>query len=123
MEVANQREAETNILPIDSRSGPGGQPQHVLDEEGDSCFAKVVRGQEHVARVFAAPIYGDRTDWHYFIEEPVEIVKAEILNRQAPQDMKFDFSALKNLNSDSFKNLKEKHAKPKIPHIEHAVDP
>lgn len=108
-------------------SGPGGQEQHILDEEGDSCFGKIVRGQENAARLFAQRVYGDRSEWHYFIEDPVEIVKAEILNQQAPKDMKFDFSALKNLNSksfenDAFKNLQD-NQKPKIPKIEHAAVP
>ena len=59
--------------------GPGGQYQHVLEEQGDPCFAKVVKGQENVTLLFQQPTYEDRSEWHYFFQEPVEIVKAILI--------------------------------------------
>ena len=60
--------------------GPGGQFQHVLGEEqGDSCFATIVSGREVLAKVYQQPTYNDRSEWHYFIEEPVEIKQAIVM--------------------------------------------
>ncbi|KAG7342620.1 hypothetical protein IV203_020564 [Nitzschia inconspicua] len=72
--------------------GPGGQSQHPLEEQGDSCFGRVVEGQgrnDLAQHIFGAPIYDDRTEWHYFLAEPVEIVGAVILTKK-PDDVKID---------------------------------
>jgi hypothetical protein len=65
--------------------GPGGQHQHALEEQGDSCFGFVEEGQGRTnlaMHLFGGSIYNDRTEWHYFLEEPVEIVQAVILTKQ-----------------------------------------
>lgn len=64
--------------------GPGGQTHHVLHEQGDSCFAKIVQGREHVARIYQQAVTGDDTDWHFFLWEPIEITSAVILNWPLP---------------------------------------
>ena len=59
--------------------GPGGQFQHVLGEDqGDSCFATIISGRDVAAKLFSQKTYNDRSEWHYFIVEPVEITKATI---------------------------------------------
>jgi hypothetical protein len=65
--------------------GPGGQHQHALSEQGDSCFGRVVQGQgrDNLAKhLFGAPIFQDRSEWHYFLKDPVEIVGAKILTKR-----------------------------------------
>lgn len=72
--------------------GPGGQHQHALEEQGDSCFGRVEAGQgrnDLAQHLFGASIYDDRTEWHYFLEEPVEIVGATILTKK-PEVIKID---------------------------------
>jgi len=65
--------------------GPGGQKQHALDEQGDSCFAIVSEegnGRERLASlVYGRKIWGDRSSWHYFLEEPIEVVGAKVLTK------------------------------------------
>ena len=65
--------------------GPGGQKQHALDEQGDSCFAIVSEegnGRERLASlVYSQKIWGDRSSWHWFLEEPIEIVGAKVLTK------------------------------------------
>lgn len=65
--------------------GPGGQSQHALNEQGDSCFGIVSTegiGREKLASLlFGKSIYADRSEWHYFLEEPVEIVGAVVLTK------------------------------------------
>jgi hypothetical protein len=61
--------------------GPGGQVHHALHEQGDSCFAKIVKGRENVAMIYQQAVYQDKSDWHYFLEEPIEIKSAVVLNR------------------------------------------
>jgi cyclophilin family peptidyl-prolyl cis-trans isomerase len=113
--------------------GPGGQYQHALEEQGDSCFGRIVEGREHLAMLFQQPIYEDGTDWNYFMEEPVEIVRAVIVTAtdddtdtpplaqgappqaQAPQTFSVD-PMIHNINE----KLKRK---PRLPKIEHAVEP
>lgn len=66
--------------------GPGGQSQHPLSEQGDSCFGIVSAeggGRELlVQHVFSQEIYADETQWNYFMKEPVEIVGAIVLTKQ-----------------------------------------
>lgn len=58
--------------------GPGGQYQHDLEEQADSCFAKVVDGKDTLQRVFRSEIYPHDSDYAFFLEEPIEIVSARI---------------------------------------------
>ncbi len=65
--------------------GPGGQFQHALEEQGDSCFGKVEpgKGREDLSvHLFGAPIYEDRSEWHYFLIEPREIVGATVITKK-----------------------------------------
>lgn len=59
--------------------GPGGQYQHSLEEQADSCFAKIVDGKDTLQRIFHMEIYPRGSEYAYFLEEPVEIVSARIL--------------------------------------------
>ena len=112
--------------------GPGGQYHHALQEQGDSCFAKVVRGKEIVAELYALKVYADHSEWHHFIIEPVEIVKAEILTKR-PEEK----SSIPKIEEpaqpphqpaeehiDPIDGINEKlKRKPRLPKIEHAVEP
>ena len=72
--------------------GPGGQHQHALSEQGDSCFGRIVAGQgrDDLARqLFGAEIYQDRSEWHYFLKSPVQIVDATVLTKK-PQVVNID---------------------------------
>jgi len=66
--------------------GPGGQAQHELEEQGDSCFGTVSRageGRDRIAKyIYGSKIYGDNSEWNHFIANPIEIVYAEILTKQ-----------------------------------------
>jgi len=58
--------------------GPGGQWQHGLEEQADSCFARVVKGRDVLQRVFKSESYERDSDYPYFLHDPVEIVSARI---------------------------------------------
>jgi hypothetical protein len=135
------------INKVDNKKshGPGGQYQHALEEQGDSCFAKIIRGKDHAAALFAQPVYKDRSEWHYFLEEPVKIIKAEILTKNPggtgdsnvpkinvpPGDEAStqtgatkEETAEEPPHDDPVQNLIEKRKrKPRRPKIEHAVEP
>lgn len=121
--------------------GPGGQTQHVLEEQGDPCFAKVIRGQEQLAKVYSQSIYGDRSDWHWFLREPVEIISAEIVGYQNHMEEQVQASpssshsnhhattttttaSTSNSNNDPVRNVQEKlhKHKQKLPNIEHRTE-
>lgn len=72
--------------------GPGGQPQHDLQEQADPCFGKIVEGQDTLHRVFKGEIYPADDEYAYFFVEPVQIVKARIEN--LPEVMKIDFASI-----------------------------
>lgn len=59
--------------------GPHGQFQHKLEEQADSCFAKVVEGQDTLQKVFSAEVYPRDSDWAFFLEDAIEIVTARIV--------------------------------------------
>ena len=116
--------------------GPGGQYHHVLEEQGDPCFAKVVRGKDTVAELFTLQVWGDRTEWHHFIVEPVEIVKAEILTKRPvegsssvpkidePPHPPHHHDHADGQHVDPIHDMNEKlKRKPRLPKIEHAVEP
>jgi hypothetical protein len=64
---------------------PGGQGQLPLgDLYGDPCFARVVEGFDTLERVFAQPTY-QSGDYRFFFENPIHVVKAEIVSPIAPQ--------------------------------------
>lgn len=112
--------------------GPGGQYHHALEEQGDPCFAKIIRGKETVAELFAQQVYADRSEWHHFIVDPVEIIKAEILTKrpvEASSIPKIEeahhpphHAAEEHVDPNHAMNEKLKR-KPKLPKIEHAVEP
>ena len=122
--------------------GPGGQFHHALEEQGDSCFAKITRGKENAAALFAQPIYGDRSDWHYFFAEPIEITKAEILTKHPQKAGSINVTSTHSViteHKSGETNPEEKaqepphdpveamndklNRKPRLPKIEHAVEP
>uniref|UniRef100_A0A6U1QBG3 PPIase cyclophilin-type domain-containing protein n=1 Tax=Cyclophora tenuis TaxID=216820 RepID=A0A6U1QBG3_CYCTE len=59
--------------------GPGGQYQHELSEQADPCFAKISDGHDVLMKVFKMEIYPGSHEYAYFLQEPVEIVKARIV--------------------------------------------
>jgi hypothetical protein len=60
--------------------GPGGQFQHALEEQGDSCFGFIVRGKEHIRNIlFTEPLILDDTEWEDFYIDPIAIVRGIIL--------------------------------------------
>ena len=65
--------------------GPGGQTQHNLEEQGDSCFGIISaegNGRALMAsNIFSKDVYADKTEWHHFITRPVRIVQAEVLTK------------------------------------------
>jgi len=68
--------------------GPGGQIQHVLDEQGDACFGRITKGHEHLEKiVFNLPTMGTGNEFTDFLQQQVPIVRAAILT-QKPQDGK-----------------------------------
>lgn len=74
------------INKMDNRQvhGPGGQDQHALYEQADPCFGIVVEGQEAMEQyLFNIKTWQDDT-FQWLIEEPVPIVKAEILTKKLP---------------------------------------
>jgi hypothetical protein len=61
--------------------GPGGQNHHALGEEqGDPCFGTITSGRDTVARIFSQKTHSDKSEWHYFFEDPVEIKSARIIS-------------------------------------------
>jgi len=65
--------------------GPGGQSQHLLDEQGDSCFGTIsIEGDGRdmlVRHIYHSEIYNDNSEWHSFVSSPIEIVGARILTK------------------------------------------
>eukprot|EP00934_Nitzschia_sp_Nitz4_P007473 Nitzschia sp. Nitz4//scaffold325_size20118//9160//10704//NITZ4_008702-RA/size20118-snap-gene-0.33-mRNA-1//-1//CDS//3329547899//7463//frame0 len=120
------------INKVDNKAshGPGGQDHHALDEQGDSCFAKIVRGKEVVAELFSAPIYNDHTDWHYFVEHPVDIVEARILTK-TPMNPEVNASVegqathtYQDHEQERLQHINDKlNRKPRLPHIDQAAVP
>ena len=66
--------------------GPGGQLQHDLSEQGDSCFGTISSEGEGrdmlAANIYSLGIYEDNSEWHHFIARPVRIVYAEVLTKE-----------------------------------------
>ena len=66
--------------------GPGGQVQHDLHEQGDSCFGTISSegdGRSQLAaNIFSLSVYDDKSEWHHFCNRPVRIVHAEILTKE-----------------------------------------
>jgi hypothetical protein len=61
--------------------GPGGQYQHALEEQGDSCFGRIKTGQEFIQQLENHPVMEDGTDWDGFFIDPVRIVGAVVLTK------------------------------------------
>jgi len=59
--------------------GPGGQAHYALDELGDSCFGRIVKGRENLEKLlFPLPPVGQGIFPH-FLKEQVTIKHAIIL--------------------------------------------
>jgi hypothetical protein len=63
--------------------GPGGQTQHELGDYGDPCFAKVVSGFDTLQNTFREKTF-QTGEMQFFYEEPVRIVKSEIVGWVKP---------------------------------------
>jgi hypothetical protein len=50
--------------------GPGGQYQHSLEEQADSCFAKIVDGKDTLQRIFHMEIYPGTRRMRTFWKNP-----------------------------------------------------
>jgi cyclophilin family peptidyl-prolyl cis-trans isomerase len=59
--------------------GPGGQLHHDLAENADPCFAKVVHGMETLEAMSNAPTVQEETDYRFFFEEPIELIKVRVV--------------------------------------------
>eukprot|EP00980_Cylindrotheca_fusiformis_P001198 scaffold328_cov130-Cylindrotheca_fusiformis.AAC.12 len=64
--------------------GPGGQEHFVLYEQADSCFGVITEGRAQMEQLFSAKTYSDPS-WEWLIEEPIPIVKAEIITKKPPR--------------------------------------
>jgi hypothetical protein len=65
--------------------GPGGQSQYALEEQGDSCFGRVVEGQDVLTKqLFAGEVWDDQSEYQFFLKEPAEIIGAVVLTKNAP---------------------------------------
>jgi hypothetical protein len=67
--------------------GPGGQHQHLLgDEQADPCFGIIMEGREVLQKVFGLKGLPRGDPFAFFLEEPVEIVSARIMEPFPDQD-------------------------------------
>mmetsp|Transcript_19731 Transcript_19731/g.22567 ORF Transcript_19731/g.22567 Transcript_19731/m.22567 type:complete len:504 (-) Transcript_19731:167-1678(-) len=82
--------------------GPGGQWQHGLEEQADSCFAKVVEGQDILQRIFQSESYTRDSDYPFFLYDPVEIISARIEEKIEDKIKKPE--KIKNKNKNKRKN-------------------
>lgn len=73
-----------NKVDNEDTHGPGGQDQHALDHQADSCFGTIVEGTEVLQQIFNAKTYADK-GWEWMIEEPIPITRAEILTKNPAQ--------------------------------------
>jgi len=60
--------------------GPGGQHQHLIEEQADSCFAKVISGFDKLDSVFKESTVEEGDEWEHFLYDPVYIVRARIID-------------------------------------------
>lgn len=58
--------------------GPGGQAHHVLEEEAEPCFAKVVEGFETIDILGMQPTAGSNS----VLKKSIQIVSAELLGKE-----------------------------------------
>lgn len=66
--------------------GPGGQIHHALEEQADSCFGRITKGQEHFENLlFPMPKMDTGDHFQDFLKEQVPIVRAVILTPK-PQE-------------------------------------
>ncbi|CAJ1970073.1 unnamed protein product [Cylindrotheca closterium] len=73
-----------NKVNNEEAHGPGGQDQHALDHQADSCFGMIVEGIEAMQYIFNSKTYQDE-GWEWMIEEPIPITRAEILTKNPAQ--------------------------------------
>lgn len=105
--------------------GPGGQYQHVLEEQGDSCFGKIISGHQHLRKhVFSLDIYKDNTDYHWFFVDPVEIVQVVILKEEKVQQQEQQPSGGRVPKTDNApKNTRDKNKrKARLPKMDHMAE-
>jgi len=95
--------------------GPGGQYQHDIEEQADPCFARIVEGKESLEKVFHLPVYGDGSDYNYFLHDPIEIIKAVVLDG-TPEPL-HTFHASNNVEGANKGAAKMKFKLPKIDHM------
>jgi hypothetical protein len=98
-----------------------------LEEQGDPCFGKIVRGQQDAELLFKLPIYEDGSAWHHFILEPVEITQVKVVTKRPDGAEQIDAkgTVVKEAAHDPVHITTDKKEKrrPKLPHIDHAVLP
>ena len=93
--------------------GPGGQFQHDLSEQADPCFAKVTDGHDVLMKVFKLQFYPANHEYAYFLNEPVEIVRARIMEPIIPPGF-----GIGNKNEDG-ERPRPKQKAPKRPRMIH----
>lgn len=59
--------------------GPGGQIQHALQEQGDSCFGRITKGKEHIESILFPQAVTERDKNAFSMKKQVPIVRATIL--------------------------------------------
>lgn len=83
--------------------GPGGQIQHALEEQGDSCFGRITKGKEHLEVLFKQPTVGGGNEYDVFLQQQVPIVRAIVITpkpgngstidlEELPEPMEFQFA-------------------------------
>jgi hypothetical protein len=98
--------------------GPGGQYQHDLEEQADPCFAKIVEGREALEMVFRLPVYGDGSDYSFFLQDPIEVVKATVLDK-----IPDTFQVYGNKSNQETSKKGAAKMKFKLPKMDHMVAP
>lgn len=88
--------------------GPGGQMQHVLEEQGDSCFGRITKGKDVIENIlYKIPLIEDGTDWTDFYKEPVPIVRAEIITTKPAAGAEIDMEIPEPLEIQFGRSLKD----------------
>lgn len=91
-----------NKLDNTKNHGPGGQLQHALEEQGDSCFGRITKGKEHIQDILFKQPTNLKGEFRSFFREQVPIVRAVVLTpkpekgipiilEEIPEPMEFQF--------------------------------